>query len=114
MEATGPLAFAHENPLDHKPSTIILRETDYNTGSERQGHTVDGRTNNCHNPQGSTFTCEQVKGDQGGRTEAGHGIRSRHMARGVDTSGGGWRVTGVVEVQVDDVTYQERRWGAGL
>ena len=42
--------------------------------------------------------------------DAGHGGRRRHAVRGTDTSGGGWRMTGVVEFQVDNITLREMRW----
>ena len=42
----------------------------------------------------------------------GHGGRIRHATRGADTSGGGWKVTGTVNVQVDGVPRMERRWEA--
>ena len=43
----------------------------------------------------------------------GHGGRSRNMARGAETISGGWWVAWLVKVQVDGVSHQERRWGAG-
>ena len=45
------------------------------------------------------------------RTDAGNSKRRRHAAWGAETSSGGWRVTGVGNVQVDGVPRQERRWG---
>ena len=55
-------------------------------------------------------TWDQSEGDKGRKIDAGHGGRSRNIERGTDASIRGWRVVGVVKVQVDDVTYQERRW----
>ena len=48
---------------------------------------------------------------KGGRTDAVHGSRGRNALRNTETTSGGWRVVGVVEIQVEDVTRQERRWG---
>ena len=33
--------------------------------------------------------------------------------RGAETRGGGWRVVGVVDVQVDGGLFRETRWVAG-
>ena len=49
-----------------------------------------------------------------GVTDMVHGVIIRHAGRGVETSGGVWQVTGVGEVQVDDVPCQERSWRAGF
>ena len=35
-------------------------------------------------------------------------------AWGAETSGGGWQVVNVVKFQVENVPFQEMRWGAGL
>ena len=35
------------------------------------------------------------------------------MAQGAETSGRGWRGTGVDDVQVDGILLQEKRWGEG-
>ena len=40
-------------------------------------------------------------------------IRGRHAVRGAKMRGGGWRVVGMGDVQVDSALYWERRWGAG-
>ena len=53
------------------------------------------------------------KAAKGGRKDAIHGGRSRHDVRDAKMRGGSWRVAGVGEVQVDNVTFQERRWGLG-
>ena len=37
--------------------------------------------------------------------------RRRHTARGAETSGGGLRVAGVSNIQVDGVPLWEMRWG---
>ena len=63
-------------------------------------------------PQGTTGTWAHDKDRKGGRTNAGHDGRSRHAALGAETSGRGWRLAGVGNVQVDDVPHQDRRWGA--
>ena len=39
------------------------------------------------------------------------GMRRRDERRRL--AGGGWRVAGVGDIQVDGVLHQERRWGAG-
>ena len=51
--------------------------------------------------------------EEGGRTDAVNTVRRRHMARGAETSGGGWRVVGVGYGQVENAQLRERRWGAG-
>ena len=51
---------------------------------------------------------------KGGLTDAGNGGRSRHVAQGADTSGGGWQVAGMGDGQVDNAPLWERRWKAGL
>ena len=53
-------------------------------------------------------------GKRGGQIGTGRGGRNRHAARRAETSGEGWRVIGVGEVQVDDVPRRERRWGVGV
>ena len=40
-----------------------------------------------------------------------NGDRRRHASQGVETSVGGWRVTGVGNVQVDNALRLERKWG---
>ena len=45
--------------------------------------------------------------------DAGNGGRRRHAARGADASGGGWRVAGVGNVQVDGAPHRGRRWVEG-
>ena len=66
------------------------------------------------NPQGPTGTWVQSKGGKGGAN--GHGIQQQTQAHnaGHRASGGGWRVAGVGDVQVDGVTIRERKWGAGV
>ena len=56
----------------------------------------------------------QAKGRNGGENGHVNGIRSRHTARGADTSGGSWRVAGVDDIQVDGASRQERRWGVSV
>ena len=55
----------------------------------------------------------QAEARKGGDKRTRNGGRGRHEARGAETSGRGWRGAGVNEVQVDEVTLWERRWGAG-
>ena len=50
----------------------------------------------------------------GGRTDSGNDGRHRNAVRGAETSGRGWRVAGVGDVQVDSVLQQERRLRAGV
>ena len=40
------------------------------------------------------------------------GIRS-HAERGAETSGGGWQVAGVGNIQVGGDSHRERKWGTG-
>ena len=57
---------------------------------------------------------ETLRGEQGpwcrpslakeGFIYAGHGGRCMHAAWGADTSGGGWRLAGVGEVQLENLT----------
>ena len=56
--------------------------------------------------QGPGFRPREAKG---GQTYARNGGRHRDMTRGADTSGGGWRVAGVGDVQVDGAPRWERR-----
>ena len=56
----------------------------------------------------------QDKGGNGGEKVSGKDTRRRHAARGAETSGGRWQVTGVGDIHVDDAPHQERRWGAGV
>ena len=42
-----------------------------------------------------------------------NGDRRGYAARGADTSGRGWRVAGLGDVQVGGASRQERRRGAG-
>ena len=51
---------------------------------------------------------------KGGANGSGRRGRRRHVVRGAGTSGGGWRVVGTGDVQVDVVMFRERRWGAGM
>ena len=51
---------------------------------------------------------------RGGRTDAVYGGRRRHVSRGAETSGRGWRVAGVGNIQVEGIPCRERRWGAGV
>ena len=45
--------------------------------------------------------------------DTGNGVRPRHAARDVETSGEVWWVTGVGDVQLDGVSRREKRGGAG-
>ena len=49
------------------------------------------------------MTLAQDMGKKMGQTGAGYGGRSRHAAWSAEMSGGVWWVTGVGEVQVDDI-----------
>ena len=44
----------------------------------------------------------------------GYGGRCRHVELGSETSGGGWWVTSVGDVQIDGVLLRERRWKSGV
>ena len=65
-------------------------------------------------PRGQQGPGCTAKAAKWGRTDTGNGDRRRHAARGAETSGGGWRVAGVGNVQVEGVPRWERRWGAGV
>ena len=46
--------------------------------------------------------------------DAGRDERSRHEERGAEISSGGWQLLGVGKVQVEFISCQDKRWGAGL
>ena len=56
----------------------------------------------------------QAEGNTGGDNGHRNGSRRRHATRGVDTSGGIWKVAGVGDPQVDGGLRQERWRGAGV
>ena len=77
------------------------------------GTQVRRRDQQRKTPQAPTGTWMQVKGGLRGQTNAGHGGRRSHTAQ-VMTSGGGWRVVVVGNIQVDYVPHRERRWVMGV
>ena len=66
------------------------------------------------NPQGPTGTWEQAES----RKKGANGCRIRKKMQAHSTghraSGGGWRLAGVGNIQVDGVLCQEMRWGGGV
>ena len=65
------------------------------------------------NPPGSDRDLGAVRGwKRGGGTDAGNNGKHRHAAQGVETSGGGWRVVGMGNSQMDDALLWERMLGA--
>ena len=67
-------------------------------------HKGDVGTHDSRTSQGVTGTWVQSKGGKGGgQMDVVNGSRFRHAARVADSSGGGWWVAGVDDVQVDGV-----------
>ena len=90
---------------------------------DRKRHSTQGGRRNTRDtegpevgePIGTNRNQGAVQGRlRGGQADAECGGISRHAARGAEMSGGGWRVAGVGNVQVDRVPRQERKWGVGL
>ena len=54
------------------------------------------------------------RAEKGRQTDSVYGRICRHMTRGAETSGGGWQVAWVCKVQLDDLPWQDRIWGAGV
>ena len=71
-----------------------------------RGHRGYRGIHNRQTPQGMTGTWEQSEGDKGGLTDMGNGGRRKHEAKGAESSGGGWRVAGVDDVQVDVYSHR--------
>ena len=66
------------------------------------------------NPPGADRDLGAGRGKKRGEhTVTGHGGRCRHAERVAETSGRGWRVAGVGNVQVDGALRQEKGWGSG-
>ena len=66
-------------------------------------HNIDRGNNNRQPHRGRKGPGHRPRATRGGRTDVGHGGGSRHVVRETETSGGGWRMVGGDEVQVDDV-----------
>ena len=56
----------------------------------------------------------QAEGGNRGKNNSGYDRRGMNVVQGAETSGGGWREVGGVDVEVDNVLYQERRLRAGI
>ena len=66
------------------------------------------------NLPGDDMDLGEGQGQQrGGRKYLGNGGRFSNATRGSETSGGGWRMAGAGNVQVDSAPLWERRWGVG-
>ena len=96
-----------------KPNTRIQQEKTIHIGREIGGDTETRMDQRQTNPRGPTWTWAQAEGGKGGRTDKGHGRKSRHAAQGAETSGGGWQVAGGDKVQLDDDPHREMMWRAG-
>ena len=113
MEAPWPLVLVRNGHPIERPRPRRCREAAEQTGREA-GHKGDGGNRGGRTPRVRQGPGCRPMAAKRGRTDAGNGGKHRHAAQGAETSGGGWRVAGVGEVQVDDVPRQERRWGAGV
>ena len=65
------------------------------------------------NPRRLSGTWVQDRGNKVRGKWTSNNNRCRHAAWGTETSGRGWRESGVDNFQVDSVPRWERRWGAG-
>ena len=69
-------------------------------GRERQGHGGAEVPDMQNPPQSDKYLGAGQCQQKGKRTSTGNSGRRRHAAQGVETSGGGWKVAGVGDVQV--------------
>ena len=106
-------------PLTLARNWTPIRESKHQkmTGIDGSQERVDKDTRQMEEPRqentrrlsGNWVQAEGGKGGGGLRNDG----RCRHAAWGAETSGRGCRWVGVDDIQVDDVTRQERRWGSG-
>ena len=78
------------------------------------GHKGDEGKRGRKTPRGRQGPGCSPREEKGGAN--GHGIQQQTQAHnaGHRASGGGWRVAGVGDVQVEGVPFWERRWGEGV
>ena len=67
----------------------MTRDDDSHGEVDMRVHNVDEGTNNGRPPRDQQGLGHRPRAARGGRADAGHGSRSRHAARGAETSGGG-------------------------
>ena len=72
-----------------KPNTIICQYMGKHIGIEKQRHTDTEDLTTFKPTRGLQGPGYRPRASKGRRTEAGNGGRRRHMAWGVETSGGG-------------------------
>ena len=109
------LAFSRENghPIRGQTSEDDRRWSITQGGRGGDTRETEGPTTGA-TPRGQQGPGRRLRAAKGGQTGVGRGGRSRHAACGAETSGEGWWVVGVGEVQVDDVPRRERKWGVGV
>ena len=112
MEAPWPITLVQRSTRQRNKHKNMTGDG----GSLREGEAGEHRrrgTRNRKTSQGLTLTWEQAEGGKGGGHKVtGHGDICRHAALGAETSSGGWWLVGAGNVQVDDASCRERRWGA--
>ena len=107
------LSTFREKPPDTDTKTGQCQDLEDNSGRARQGHRDAEGPATSETPMGRQGPGCRPRVEKGGANRHGNDSRCRHAARGVGTSGGGWRAVGVGDVQMGGASHRERRWGAG-